>query len=741
MGWVLHATGTPGGMVADSAEVRRALALFADPAGGCELMALRSGAHRTLPGSDLDGLCRAADELPGGSGVYFRVNPVPVGREKPANNGDVTSRRWVYVDVDPRRAEGHADDPATAHEKDLAGTVADDVVEYLRGKGWPVPVITDSGNGYGLFWRCDLPNDAIVRALLQRLLKDLSERFTCERGVVDKSVHNANRLAKLPGTWARKGTASEDRPYRVCRLLVAPEDLEGVTAELLAETVGQEHHPGPRAGVNGTHTYTADVHYNAPPAGRADAYGRRALDAECVRVMLAQPGERNNALNRAAFVLGQLVAGGVLAEATVRDRLFTAACSCGLDRDPGCGAAGIRSTIDSGLGKGKGEPRGVPEGRGPDGRPFFGAGQPGVNGTAAPPTGPVIYWASSVTPRAVEWLWPGRIPLGKLTTFAGNGGLGKTFVLCDVIARITTGREWPEAGGECREPSRCLFISGEDDPEDTLVPRLIESGADLNRVAFLKTERLDRFTLADLTTLNAALEQMGADTRLVAIDPPTAYLGGVDDHKNAELRGLLSPLALWAHKHRLSIVFNTHVNKPQGAKVEAMMRVMGSVAWVNAMRSAYMFARDPSDGERRLFVGMKNNLGKERKGLAYRIASTDALARVEWLGEVDTTADEAVGGGDRRVRRDVAASTWLVERFRERLEWDSDDLFRAARQGNVSRNAVFEAKKLLALPTARKVMQENGDTKYVWWVPADWPPLSRPECVPTGTPGTPGTPG
>jgi hypothetical protein len=169
-------------------------------------------------------------------------------------------------------------------------------------------------------------------------------------------------------------------------------------------------------------------------------------------------------------------------------------------------------------------------------------------------------------------------------------------------------------------------------------------------------------------------------------------------------------------------VFNTHVNKPQGAKVEAMMRVMGSVAWVNTVRAAHMFTKDPNDPERRLFVGMKLNIGRERKGLAYRIVTLpDDRATVEWLGEVDTTADEAVGGGS--TPRRVIAAEWLVERFREKTEWVSDDLFRAARNHNVSRSAVFEAKKALNLPKALKVVQENGNEHWIWWVPPVWPQL------------------
>lgn len=72
------------------------------------------------------------------------------------------------------------------------------------------------------------------------------------------------------------------------------------------------------------------------------------------------------------------------------------------------------------------------------------------------------------------------------------------------------------------------------------------------------------------------------------------------------------------------------------------------------------------------------------------------------------------------VRRRVVAADWLVERFREKREWTSDELFRAARAANVSRDAIFEAKAALLLPKARKVTQESGETVWLWWVPPDW---------------------
>jgi hypothetical protein len=158
---------------------------------------------------------------------------------------------------------------------------------------------------------------------------------------------------------------------------------------------------------------------------------------------------------------------------------------------------------------------------------------------------------------------------------------------------------------------------------------------------------------------------------------------------------------------------------------------MGSVAWVNAVRAAHAFCRNPDNPDQCVFVPMKMNLAKRAKGLTYTITQTPSgLAKVDWLGEVDTTADEAVAGGGKPRR--VVAAVWLVERFKEKLEWRSKILLAAAAQEGISRDAMFEAKRSLNLPKARKLTETNGDEHWVWWVPENWPPLrgEKPQAHP-----------
>ena len=157
----------------------------------------------------------------------------------------------------------------------------------------------------------------------------------------------------------------------------------------------------------------------------------------------------------------------------------------------------------------------------------------------------VMRRASAIEPRAVRWLWPKRIPFGKLTLFAGDPDEGKTAVALDIAARVTTGGEWGDGGRA--ETCSVIIMTAEDDPDDTLVPRLIAAGADLGRVHFLEASRCitadgkettRAVTLADIDTIENALSQAG-DAKLVIVDPVSAYLSDADSHKNAEVRALL----------------------------------------------------------------------------------------------------------------------------------------------------------------------------------------------------------
>jgi hypothetical protein len=351
-------------MIHDEAEVRRAIALFADPENGCEIRGLTSGAHKTFLGTSIDELTAAVRDMPDGIGVYFVVNPVKFDLDKAASDGNILKRRWLYIDIDPVKPKEFADHPATDAEKARTQAFADRLFQHFRETcDWPAPIVVDSGNGVGMFFKCDLPNDSLTKEVYSAAVKELAKQFDGPDGTIDLKIHNASRLAKLPGTWAKKGRCSDDRPYRPCRIIYVPEQLECVTFDQIRRLVKDHQQPIPQPSTNGTASSHKknDAKTEQKNQTREQAYGKRALDLECARVAMSLPpssgGEgRNNTLNAAAFSLGQLVGGKVLDRSEVETRLREASRSAGLESEKE-----INGTIARGLDAGIKQPRIVPE--------------------------------------------------------------------------------------------------------------------------------------------------------------------------------------------------------------------------------------------------------------------------------------------------------------------------------------------------------------------------------------------
>jgi hypothetical protein len=278
----------------------------------------------------------------------------------------------------------------------------------------------------------------------------------------------------------------------------------------------------------------------------------------------------------------------------------------------------------------------------------------------------VLRCASSVQGSPVRWLWPGRVPLGKLTLIAGDPGLGKSLVCADMAARVSTGRGWPctpDAGRVVREPGKVWLLSCEDDEADTLRPRLEAAGAACANVYFPQGVSADdksvRPLKLDIHTvwLEEFVQASGGAPQLIVIDPITAYLGSVDAHNQAEVRGLLAPLCAFAQKHAIAIVGVIHLNKREDAS--GVYRISGSLAFPAAARAVWWVKCDPDDPNARVMLPTKFNLGPPPSGLRMTIQSSAGIEpgglgapRVCWEDEIapDTvlapSAPESLGAID-----------------------------------------------------------------------------------------------
>jgi len=322
---------------------------------------------------------------------------------------------------------------------------------------------------------------------------------------------------------------------------------------------------------------------------------------------------------------------------------------------------------------------------------------------------------SDVTLEPINWLWPGRIAKGKISLIAGHPGLGKSQVTISIAATVSTGGLWPVDDVPAKA-GHVIFLSAEDDVADTIKPRLIASGADTERIQVIQSvrdrnhPRMFSFT-ADLDKL----QKLKAD--LLIIDPITAYLGDVDSHNNADIRAVLAPLAELASRQKMAVLCVSHLNKSQN--VEAVCRVSGSMAFVAAARAAYAVSPDKDDKSRRLLLPLKNNIGKDNSGLAFRIAPRILeegieTSVIEWeVDPVESSLDEhfAQTSSDKRTAVDDAKDFLEEELANGPIPFK--ELEQEAQEQGYALNTVRRAKRELGI----KPKKQGQKGPWIWQLP------------------------
>jgi putative DNA primase/helicase len=315
----------------------------------------------------------------------------------------------------------------------------------------------------------------------------------------------------------------------------------------------------------------------------------------------------------------------------------------------------------------------------------------------------------------VDWLWRDHLARGKLTLLAGDPGIGKSQISVDWAARMSVGGKWPD--GTTAPTGATLIISAEDAAGDTIRPRLEAAGADLGRVHVLTETLVDgrtaTFSLQDhLRALGAELERLG-DVVLVVIDPLNSYMGRIDSHRTTDVRAVLEPLAAFAEEHDVAVLAISH--PPKAAQSKALYAVTGSLAFVAAARLVFMAARD-QETDRRLLLGVKNNLGPVAPGVSFdlevkMIGDGIPATRVVWDGSsVTTTADEVVAGAN--------GTTAAVRFLREELAKGprgSNELKEAATEAGLSWITVRRAQTKLKIEPRREGFGADGG--WIWELP------------------------
>lgn len=345
--------------------------------------------------------------------------------------------------------------------------------------------------------------------------------------------------------------------------------------------------------------------------------------------------------------------------------------------------------------------------------------------------------AASIKPVAIRWLWPGWLAKGKLHILAGAGGTGKTTLLIGLIATITTGGRWPD-GSLCSEPGNALIWSSEDDPADTLVPRLAAAGADLNRVHIIQGRTnaqgdADPFDPAnDIALLRATANEIGG-VSLLMLDPIVSAVKG-DMHKANDVRRALQGVVDFAEQNLCAVVGISHFAKG-GAGSSPADRVIGSQAF-SALARTVLVAAKQEDSDVRVLARAKSNIGTDEGGVSYTIEPCiigDGIeaTRVLWgdaiegsareiLGDVETTDEERLDDSDdpaEALRRILSAGPLTGK-----------DAKRLMTGNGYTQKQIRNARERLSVVTARSGF--GGETVVSWSLPqaqgefAAFPPVT-----------------
>ena len=216
---------------------------------------------------------------------------------------------------------------------------------------------------------------------------------------------------------------------------------------------------------------------------------------------------------------------------------------------------------------------------------------------------------ADVEPRSVMWLWPDKIPLGTVTVIYGEAAMGKTSLVLDLAARVSSGTAWPD-GTRGPGMGEVLILNGEDHLNEVIVPRLTGSDADLTNIvattriqvgAGTQSSHQRRFSLErDLPALRQQLDSLCAG-ELVIIDSLEAFCGSLG---RAQLRAVLADLEDLAVEYGVAIVVVSAATKCD-----------------LPVKNVWRVDCDVLDAGLRCWVPVRCNWGALPAGLAFRVTS------------------------------------------------------------------------------------------------------------------------
>lgn len=327
---------------------------------------------------------------------------------------------------------------------------------------------------------------------------------------------------------------------------------------------------------------------------------------------------------------------------------------------------------------------------------------------STPPARGKVICLEDVQAEAVNWLWYPYIPLGKLTLMQGDPGDGKTTVVLNIAASISTGRALP--GARPMEPGNIIYQTAEDGIADTIKPRLMSAVADCKRV-FVIDESEKGLSLSD-ERIEAVMMELRP--KLFIIDPLQAYLGAdVDFHRANEVRPVLKKIGLLAEKYACAVILVMHLSKSSQSR--SLYRGLGSIDIPAAARSVLLVGKNPNNPQERAMAQVKNSLAPMGQSLGFEITQFGVM----WKGTSDLTAEDLLGpvyksdSNDEEKRSPILeARKYLIDLLRDGPK-PSKEIYGGMRYSGFSNRTLETAKRELKIRSYKE-----GET-WFWSFPPD----------------------
>lgn len=464
---------------------------------------------------------------------------------------------------------------------------------------------------------------------------------------------------------------------------------------------------------------------------RESAYAAQALADEISKLEALGPGDgRNHALNVAAHSMGTMCGAGWIDPVAVTQALLNAASANGHTSKHG--EQQTIKTIESGLNAGMTKPR-EPLASVPNidisamtckGVPLFkrvrNKPTPQVSGKRSV----TLVQCSTIEAKPITWLWNGFIPQGKLTLLAGAGGTGKSTLAFSFAGTVSNGGTWPD-GSQCINAFNVLIWSSEDDPADTIVPRLLAVGANLQRCGIISGAidenglRCPFDAAKDMDRLHEAVNQIGGVSLLI-IDPIVTAVTG-DMHKANDVRRDLQPIVDFAAETNCAVFGITHFAKGTAGKNSAE-RVIGSQAFAALARMVLVAAKE-ENSQNRVFTRAKSNNSVDTGGFSYTIDAGTLpggieATRIAWGEALQGSSREILSAVEEPETDDTSkigqAKRFIVEAL-SNGPVESKELARTAREGfGISERTLRRAGEALGIKPKHEPLWGG---KWSWALP------------------------